>query len=221
MFGSRDDSPVNDPDMATGSLGEFQVVRGHDDGVAAGVGGDTDLLVRPGKLDGSDHLLQHRQDPGGLAVGQREDAVVQLTGDLHTVELLDEVADLLHLLLDGHDDHGVRAGQGRDGDLVLGMAGALALAVQRGQRLGDPRVGGLGEREDEVVAVLRDMRGAGCQALTLGQYLAPSRGAAAVVRYVRPEKFRKYEGIGLKYGIKHMLCGPLVRSSYMADKVIL
>jgi len=79
---------------------------------------------------------------------------------------------------------------------------------------------GLGERDAEVERLLSDLARAGCDIVTIGQYLAPSRDAAAVVQYVRPEKFREYEGIGLKHGIKYMFCGPLVRSSYLADKVL-
>jgi len=80
---------------------------------------------------------------------------------------------------------------------------------------------GLGETDAEVERALRDMADAGCDVVTIGQYLAPSKSSYPVVKYVEPERFQYYEEIGLKHGIKHVFAGPLVRSSYLADKVIL
>lgn len=80
---------------------------------------------------------------------------------------------------------------------------------------------GLGEEDGEVESALEEMAGAGCDIVTIGQYLAPSKSAHPVVKYVEPKKFQYYEGIGLKHGIKYVFAGPLVRSSYLADKVIL
>jgi lipoic acid synthetase len=80
---------------------------------------------------------------------------------------------------------------------------------------------GLGESDGEVEAALGDLAKAGCDIVTIGQYLAPSKSAHPVVKYVEPERFQYYEEIGLKLGIKHLFAGPLVRSSYLADKEIL
>jgi lipoic acid synthetase len=80
---------------------------------------------------------------------------------------------------------------------------------------------GLGESEGEVESALKDLTKAGCDIVTIGQYLAPSKSAHPVVKYVEPKRFQYYEEIGLKLGIKHVFAGPLVRSSYLADQVIL
>jgi len=75
---------------------------------------------------------------------------------------------------------------------------------------------GLGETLDEVRAVMRDLRGAGVEILTLGQYLRPSRLHLAVERYVTPEEFEDLKVEGLALGFAHVESGPLVRSSYHA-----
>ena len=79
---------------------------------------------------------------------------------------------------------------------------------------------GLGEEDSEVGQALADLAEAGCQAVTIGQYLPPSKDAARLAKYVEPDKFRDYKELGLKEGIKHVFSGPLVRSSYLADKVL-
>ncbi len=75
---------------------------------------------------------------------------------------------------------------------------------------------GLGEREEELVRVLKDLRQAGCDLLTIGQYLAPSPRHHAVVEYVPPETFARYRRIGEELGFLHVAAGPFVRSSYQA-----
>ena len=75
---------------------------------------------------------------------------------------------------------------------------------------------GLGEREQEVLGVLEDLRQVQCDLLTIGQYLAPSRRHYPVKAYVAPEKFEHYEKIALQMGFRHAFSGPLVRSSYHA-----
>ena len=77
---------------------------------------------------------------------------------------------------------------------------------------------GLGEREEEVVRSMKDLVGAGCQILSLGQYLRPSLRHLEVVEFIHPDKFSEYKEIGESLGLKHVEAGPLVRSSYMADK---
>lgn len=78
---------------------------------------------------------------------------------------------------------------------------------------------GLGESREEVEEVFKDLRSADCDFLTVGQYLAPSGKHHPVVEYIHPEVFEKYKEIGLKMGFKYVASGPLVRSSYQADKV--
>jgi lipoic acid synthetase len=76
---------------------------------------------------------------------------------------------------------------------------------------------GLGETRDEVVGVLGDLRAHGCDMLTLGQYLAPSRHHLPVERYWTPEEFRELGDVARKLGFEKVASGPLVRSSYHAD----
>jgi lipoic acid synthetase len=75
---------------------------------------------------------------------------------------------------------------------------------------------GLGESEDEVLSVFDDLRGAGCDVLTLGQYLRPSARHLPVERYVPPEEFAVLRARALARGFRHVEAGPLVRSSYHA-----
>ena len=77
---------------------------------------------------------------------------------------------------------------------------------------------GLGETLDEVAEVMRDLRAHGCNMLTLGQYLQPSQHHLPVSRYVTPEEFRQLEVLGYELGFSNVASGPMVRSSYHADK---
>ncbi len=76
---------------------------------------------------------------------------------------------------------------------------------------------GLGETDDEILAVMRDMRAHGINMLTIGQYLAPSGHHIPVRRYVTPETFAMFETEAKAMGFDHAAIGPLVRSSYHAD----
>lgn len=76
---------------------------------------------------------------------------------------------------------------------------------------------GLGERDSEILKALEDIAGSGCQMVTIGQYLRPSGNNLPVKRYVNPEKFAEYQEMGTRMGLM-MFCGPLVRSSYHAEK---
>jgi lipoic acid synthetase len=78
---------------------------------------------------------------------------------------------------------------------------------------------GLGESQAEVIGVMRDLRQAGCDLLTLGQYLAPSPAHHPVVRFVTPDEFDEYEQIGLAEGFKGIASAPLVRSSFKASEL--
>ncbi len=77
---------------------------------------------------------------------------------------------------------------------------------------------GLGETEDEVVEVMRDLHKSRVDILTLGQYLRPSRDHLPIDRYYSPEEFARLKTIGQEIGFAHVESGPLVRSSYHADK---
>ena len=77
---------------------------------------------------------------------------------------------------------------------------------------------GLGETKDEVMAVMRDMKAHNIDMVTLGQYLQPSRNHLAVARFVHPDEFEELRVFGEQLGFAHVASGPLVRSSYHADK---
>jgi lipoic acid synthetase len=77
---------------------------------------------------------------------------------------------------------------------------------------------GVGERIEEVEQVMRDLREHDCDMLTLGQYLQPSVHHLAVERYVHPEEFDSLGELGRALGFKHVASGPMVRSSYHADR---
>ena len=75
---------------------------------------------------------------------------------------------------------------------------------------------GVGESPDEVLGTLKDLRAAGCDIVTLGQYLQPSENQLKVERYVTPDEFAALKTEGEKLGFRHVESGPLVRSSYHA-----
>jgi lipoic acid synthetase len=79
---------------------------------------------------------------------------------------------------------------------------------------------GLGERVAEVLGVLRDLRQAGCDLLTLGQYLQPTEHQLPVVRYAPPEEFAAYRQKAEEMGFRGAASGPLVRSSHRADELL-
>ena len=80
---------------------------------------------------------------------------------------------------------------------------------------------GLGETKAEVVATMQDLYSAGVSLLTLGQYLRPTKYHIAMERFVTPEEFHWYEEIGFDLGFKEVVAGPLVRSSYRAERAFL
>ena len=77
---------------------------------------------------------------------------------------------------------------------------------------------GLGETEEEVVETMRDLRAAGVDIITIGQYLQPTPRHLPVARFVEPAEFERYKTIGLEMGFPYVESGPLVRSSYHAEK---
>jgi lipoic acid synthetase len=80
---------------------------------------------------------------------------------------------------------------------------------------------GLGETDVEVEETMRDLRGAGVEILTLGQYLRPSAWHLPVVEWVPPERFETWRQVGLSLGFRYVASGPLVRSSYRAGELFL
>ncbi|WP_415892620.1 lipoyl synthase [Neptuniibacter sp. PT8_73] len=76
---------------------------------------------------------------------------------------------------------------------------------------------GIGETNEEIIEVMKDLRAHDVDMLTIGQYLQPSRSHLKVERFVTPEEFDEFSRIAKELGFKHAACGPLVRSSYHAD----
>ena len=79
---------------------------------------------------------------------------------------------------------------------------------------------GLGEKKEEVVELLKDLRATGCRILTVGQYLRPTLKHLPVDRYVHPDEFKKIENQAYDIGFDYVVSGPLVRSSYKAEEVL-
>ena len=77
---------------------------------------------------------------------------------------------------------------------------------------------GLGETNDEILEVMRDLRAHDVDMLTIGQYLQPSQSHLPVARYVHPDEFRRFEAEAAGMGFVNSACGPMVRSSYHADR---
>ena len=77
---------------------------------------------------------------------------------------------------------------------------------------------GLGETQEEVFETLEDLRSVKVDIVTLGQYLQPTPKHAPVEEFINPDQFEKYKEFGLKLGFKFVESGPLVRSSYHAEK---
>ena len=77
---------------------------------------------------------------------------------------------------------------------------------------------GIGEKPEEVVELMKDLVKNGCDILTIGQYLQPTKLHLPVDRFVNPDEFKMYKEVGLKTGFRIVEASPLVRSSYHADE---
>lgn len=95
---------------------------------------------------------------------------------------------------------------------VLRKAATKGLIVKSGI------MAGLGETEAEVEECLQDLKNVGCQMVTIGQYLQPTKANLPVAEYITPEQFEKYRLYGLKIGFESVESAPLVRSSFMAER---
>lgn len=98
---------------------------------------------------------------------------------------------------------------------VLSLSNQAGLITKTGIMVG------LGESEAEVIELMQDVRKAGVRLMTIGQYLQPTKSHIPVIEYVTPEQFAKYREIGLELGFDNVESGPLVRSSYMAEKTFI
>ena len=96
--------------------------------------------------------------------------------------------------------------------------GVLKYLKENGMRTKSGIMLGLGEKEEEVIQTMKDLRGVGLDVITIGQYLQPTKKHLPVKEFITPEQFKKYETIGLEMGFRHVESGALVRSSYKAQK---
>jgi lipoic acid synthetase len=80
---------------------------------------------------------------------------------------------------------------------------------------------GLGEAKEEVVQTMKDLRESGCDVITIGQYLQPTKKHLSVHRFVHPDEFTEYKGIGYNLGLDYVESGPLVRSSYRSERHVI
>jgi len=94
----------------------------------------------------------------------------------------------------------------------------LREASERGALTKSGLMVGLGETVEEVIAVMRELRGAGVLILSIGQYLQPTKAHWPVMKFYQPEEFRLFKDEGLALGFRHVESGPLVRSSYHAEE---
>ncbi len=96
----------------------------------------------------------------------------------------------------------------------------LARAKRMGARTKSGLIAGMGETNDEIHQVMRDLREAGCDIMTIGQYLQPTKEHLPVGRFYHPDEFVAFKAQGLALGFEHVESGPLVRSSYHAEEQV-
>lgn len=169
----------------------------------AGIFADTIRAIRAELPGASIEVLT--PDFGGAAASQ--DLVLEAQVDVynHNLETVRRLQSVIR----------PQASYGRSLGMLKRAAGAAeAPAVKSGIMLG------LGETDDEVEAALADLRSVGCEILTLGQYLQPSRHHAPVQRYVTPGEFDDWDGRARAMGFAAVASGPVVRSSYRADALL-
>jgi len=94
----------------------------------------------------------------------------------------------------------------------------LKRAKQLGMKTKSGLIVGMGETEDEIREVMRDLRSVDCDILTIGQYLQPTRQHLTVSRFYHPDQFVAFKEEGISLGFRHVEAGPLARSSYHAER---
>ncbi len=80
---------------------------------------------------------------------------------------------------------------------------------------------GLGETKEEVIQTMTDLRDNGCDVITIGQYLQPTKKHLPVHRFVHPDEFAEYRELGYQLGLDYVESGPLVRSSYHSERHVI
>ncbi len=172
---------------------------------------------------GAGHIARTVREVKARAPGLLVETLIpDFQGDLEAVrKVVDAGVDVL-----GHNVETVERLQAGVRDRRAGYRQSLrvlegAKAMREGLFTKSSIMLGLGEREDEVVGAMRDLRAAGVDVLTLGQYLRPSEWHLPVQEYVPPEAFERYREAGESLGFRYVASGPLVRSSYRAGEYFL
>lgn len=178
-----------------------------------------------------------RDDLDDLGSGAFAETVRELRERIPGVEVevlipdFNEREDLLRSVIDsgprviGHNMETVRRLYPKvrfrhDYDRSLGVLRSASRLKEKRGAVKSGLMVGLGESDEEVIELMRDLRDAGCDALTIGQYLRPTRKHPEVSRYVEPEKFEEWKSVALGIGFIHVESGPLVRSSYRAERIL-
>lgn len=97
----------------------------------------------------------------------------------------------------------------------------LRILKEGGMRTKSGIMLGLGEKKEEVIQTMSDLKNSGVDVITIGQYLQPTKKHLPVVRFVHPDEFKEYKEIGYQMGIDYVESGPLVRSSYHSEKHVI
>ena len=97
----------------------------------------------------------------------------------------------------------------------------LRILKEGGMRTKSGIMLGLGEKKEEVIQTMTDLKNSGVDVITIGQYLQPTKKHLPVVRFVHPDEFKEYKEIGYQMGIDYVESGPLVRSSYHSEKHVI
>lgn len=195
-------------------------------------------LARSIKLMGLKHCVitsvdrDDLQDKGANHWANTIKAVRELNPDI-IIEVLipdfDAREDLLKIVFDAKPDilaHNVETVKRLSNQVRSRAKYALSLDVLReAKKYGiiskSGIMVGIGETEPEIIELMKDLRGIGCQLFTIGQYLQPSKNNIPVEEYITPNQFEKYKKIGKELGFDNIESGPLVRSSYMAERTFI
>jgi lipoyl synthase len=172
-------------------------------------------------------------DQGALQFVRTIQAVREINPSIHIEVLIPDFSgeeDLIRFIVEAGVDV-----VGHNVETVMRLSSAVRSGAEYGRSLDVLRLvrklsdrvfvksglmAGMGETDDEIISTLQDLKDAGCDIVTIGQYLAPEKGGrhVPVERFVPPETFEHYREQGLKCGLKFVFAGPLVRSSYLAEK---
>jgi len=152
-------------------------------------------------------------------IAQSIDAACDAQPDVfaHNIETVARLTRSVRDVRSSYDQSLAVLRRAKDKSLSRGSSGPLGRAMLTKSSI----MVGLGESDEEVVQAMRDLRSAGVDVVTIGQYLRPSERHHAVTRFVPPETFAGYEREARAIGFLHASCGPLVRSSYKAAEVFL